>query len=93
MVVNCDLKLYFHNLKDMRPKPEGEDIKEKMANIRRQALGFGLEEVAENVFDFNLINIKQYFNDSNTKSGMKIMNVTDSDLRMAEKNEKRRNVI
>lgn len=44
-------------------------------------------------FDFKLINIKHFFNDSNTKNGMRITKVQPKDLDVAEKNEERTNVI
>jgi len=44
-------------------------------------------------YEFSMINIKNFFNESNTKAGMRIKNVNSRDVGIAEKNEMREDCI
>jgi len=84
MVINSSLKLYFHRLDELRSGKPKKKITDK--NLKQI-------EIEDHTFEFNCVNIKHFFNDNNTKSGMRIHSVSHTDHDVIEKNEVRHNMI
>jgi hypothetical protein len=84
MVINSSLKLYFHRLDELRAGKPMKKITDK--NLKQI-------EIEDHTFEFNCVNIKHFFNDNNTKCGMRIHTVSHTDHDVIEKNEVRHNMI
>ena len=63
MIICSEGKIYFHKLDELRKKKP------------KKKVGLSVELVEDITFMFDLINIKEFFNDNNTKDGMRILNV------------------
>lgn len=101
LVINCQGNLYFHNLEEILTG-ERKKIKidfNNLQNFQEMNLLTQMENLGGGIFDnedmykFQKVNISKNFNENTVSSGMTIRNVNSNDLDIAERNEKRNNVI